>query len=162
MINVYSASPSPLGRFLSNFTACELDMGEHGKFASVEAYWHWLLGAGDGIRPLSGKAAKVYGRKHRTTTTKDAAFRDAVIRAVEQKLKTHPDQLDLLRRSYPEELVHAIPSWKDGSLVEPATDRWFIESIRTIRLVLQQPPSARHAWYRQARAALLVPPDQEV
>lgn len=40
-LNVYSGSRTQLGRWLSAFTKVDLEL-EHGKFASTEAYYHWL------------------------------------------------------------------------------------------------------------------------
>lgn len=41
-INIYSKGKTALGKFLSNFTQCDVET-KHGEFGSIEAYWYWLL-----------------------------------------------------------------------------------------------------------------------
>ena len=40
-INVYSKGATELGRFLTNMNNIPVNT-KHGRFQSVEGYWHWL------------------------------------------------------------------------------------------------------------------------
>lgn len=41
-INIYSKAATSLGRALTNMSAIPVEIPDHGKFPSMENYWHWL------------------------------------------------------------------------------------------------------------------------
>jgi hypothetical protein len=62
-INVYSKAKTELGKFLSNFSKCDLKT-EDGDFQSVEGLWYFLQITDeykfkDDLRSLSGKSANL-------------------------------------------------------------------------------------------------------
>lgn len=79
-INVYSQGRTALGRFLSNWTKCDLDVIEDGKFQSVEGYWYWLRSKDDRLRSLYGYAAKKLGRDlNRLVPNQPASVLDVIM-----------------------------------------------------------------------------------
>lgn len=61
-INIYSKGQTELGRFLTNFFVLEIDLGEEGKFKSIEGYWYWLSTKDERLRNMNGFNAKKLGK----------------------------------------------------------------------------------------------------
>ena len=104
-INIYSKGATKLGRLLSNFALTPFRC-EHGTFASVEAYWYWLLSAGASIndlaklRTMHGFAAKKFGRTLVTMSEATAPdFQHLIKEALKEKLIKHPHIQIMLRDS---------------------------------------------------------------
>ena len=98
-VNIYSKSGLWLGRELSNFSKCELDLGDHGKFNSIEGYWFWLGTRDERLRTLYGYQAKKLGTelskvKQKLLTEKE--FRNLICLAIEQKIYKNQKLLDEL------------------------------------------------------------------
>lgn len=60
-INIYSKGYTELGRFLSNFSLCQI-ITEDGPFKSIEGYWYWLGTRNDTLRKLYGFKTKQVGK----------------------------------------------------------------------------------------------------
>lgn len=96
-LQVYSGSKSELGRFLSNFAHTPIDI-DGKRFASIEAYWHWL-GVPDGTPEKNSLAEKFgtealkLGRKlKKNGRIDDPDFFDKIKKAIEIKLLTYPEK----------------------------------------------------------------------
>jgi predicted NAD-dependent protein-ADP-ribosyltransferase YbiA (DUF1768 family) len=100
-INAYSQSRTELGRLLSNFAEVPI-VTEDGQFSSIEGYWYWLNcshPARDGLRNLSGHAAKAFGRKLRTPDYPRGdfnEFRRKIKAAADAKIAASPRLRELL------------------------------------------------------------------
>lgn len=66
-INIYSKGKTELGRLLSNFAYTPVNLGDDGKFDSLEGYWYWLLSKKDdeanALKMTYGWQAKALGRQ---------------------------------------------------------------------------------------------------
>lgn len=92
-INIYSRASTELGRYLSNFTKCELKT-EDGEFCSIEGYWYWLSTKDDTLRSLHGFHAKEYGRKIAGKDwLDDEVFKDKIKKALNYKILNMPEVL---------------------------------------------------------------------
>ena len=89
-INIYSKGKTDLGQWLSNFAHTPISIPEHGKFASIEAYWYWLGCRDDSLRNLHGFKAKQEGRKRDRYIVQEG-FEELILEAIDIKLKTYPD-----------------------------------------------------------------------
>lgn len=63
-INCYSKAATELGRAASNFSQLGFTHNQHGKFVSMEGYWHWIATGKlhDELRDLYGNEARKVGR----------------------------------------------------------------------------------------------------
>jgi len=87
-INIYSKSPTKLGRAMSNFFHSNFDHPKYGRFASVEGFYYWLL-TGETIeklRELTGYKAKEYGEKFGAVRKIDKAFKESIKEAIGYKV----------------------------------------------------------------------------
>lgn len=93
-VNIYSRGETLLGRALSNFFQCRLDLGDDGVFESVEGYWYWLGTSHpdrDQLRTLCGYQAKHVGRVLRKGHEVDVPdFMERIERAIRLKVETYP------------------------------------------------------------------------
>lgn len=137
-INVYSAGVTALGRFLSNFTACTLELPE-GRFASVEGYWYYLslthCAEAQSLRTLSGLAAKRRGqalrRAHGESTVED--FQGKILRAIEHKLAQRPD----MQRALREKTLPLAHYYVMQGQPRAAGHHWLIEGMEAIAMRLR-------------------------
>jgi hypothetical protein len=101
-INIYSRGKTKLGRLLSNFAYAPFTLGNAGTFASVEAYWYWLLTGSEQVRSLFGFSAKQVGKRilsQKGFTEINSGlqgFKDCIRNAFTQKLAENPDIEKLL------------------------------------------------------------------
>jgi hypothetical protein len=103
-INAYSKSTLELGRLLSNFARQEISVGQDGRFASIEAYWYWLVchkhPDKDQLRNLSGFAAKKKGREFASGDWRDDdPFKAKIQKACWIKILFNERLRELLRES---------------------------------------------------------------
>lgn len=63
-INIYSKAKTEIGRFLSNFSDCNVKT-EDGIFRTVEGYWYWLSCKDERFRMTNGFQSKKLGRELR-------------------------------------------------------------------------------------------------
>lgn len=102
-INVYSKAHTELGRKLTNFAHTPFDLKNHGHFESLEGYWYWLKTGRqhDELRNLHGFLAKKKGREffkeYEAQGYKDPSdsveFKEFILEAIRQKMRTHKDLL---------------------------------------------------------------------
>lgn len=148
-INIYSRGRTELGRFLSNFTEHEYNHYNYGKFASIEAFWHWrhLYGSEapeeelDRLRVLSGNMALVQGRalrqKYEAHLRAYEYFEIDICNAIGQKILDVPRmRRKLCRSSLPfkhyywyGDNIHAAKT-RDGGCA------WMVKHIEVIRMGL--------------------------
>lgn len=122
-INIYSKGLTPLGRWLSNFAHQEFEC-EHGRFASVEAYWYWLGCEDDALRSLHGFKAKQEGRK-RIRTIHREGFENLIRKAIDIKIKSNrPMMMELANSTLP--LCHF---YEYGGKRIDAGFEWIVEHI---------------------------------
>ena len=93
-INAYSRSRLEVGRALSNFAHAPFTC-QDGWFASIEAYWYWLVSpedTRDQLRPLHGWYAKKKGRDLGGINwpEADGSFRKGITDAITAKYNAHP------------------------------------------------------------------------
>lgn len=122
-INVYSKAETPLGRWLSNFTKCEVESEVGGTFASMEALYHYLkiyrtytlnrlkahedvVAELERLKHTSGRNAQILGRDIKLMVRKkglhtyevpDSEFERIFTKALVQKLKSNETMLELLK-----------------------------------------------------------------
>lgn len=85
-INVYSKAQTELGRFLSNFSDCNVET-EDGVFRTIEGYWYWLSCKDDRLRKTNGWESKKLGRKLRVPDwNKDPEFERKISYAITIKI----------------------------------------------------------------------------
>lgn len=134
-INVYSKGLTPLGRFLSNFEKCVLDLPE-GRFSSVEGYWYYLncfsytLGR-EKLKELHGFKAKEYGRSlTKKEWNDDPEFKTKILFAIFQKLLKNPFMFEKLKAcELP--LVHYYVH--GGKRIEPSEGKWILDFLNGFR-----------------------------
>jgi len=98
-INVYSKSNLEIGRMLSNFYKCEINIPD-GKFLSVEAYWYYLelseeVEERDILRNLYGYDAKKTGQDliKKYGQVEVPNFEEKISEAIFQKFFMNKDML---------------------------------------------------------------------
>lgn len=85
-INIYSKGKTQLGRFLSNFSDCNV-MTDDGPFRTIEGYWYWLSTHYDELRVLPGFACKTRGRAVGGKDWMDEDnFRQKILKAIAVKV----------------------------------------------------------------------------
>lgn len=152
-INVYSKGFTEVGKELSNFSHSIIDMGEYGRFHSVEAFWFWLrtllLDRSwttderrkiEAIRELSGFQAKKLGKEILKDVPKEAwgvfpeeEFRDDIRTALRIKLQSKPTLASqFYLTSLP--LVHYYFFGEpDNAKVVDAGHRWVVDYLEELR-----------------------------
>lgn len=130
-INVYSKGKTKLGQSLSNFAYSPFTLKEHGRFASVEAYWYWISTGKqhDHLRNLFGWKAKEEGKKLEVVPMKEHIFQTYIRSAIQAKLMQNKGILnELIDSSLP--LTHY---YVYGGKVVDAGYEWIIEFLEHIR-----------------------------
>lgn len=95
-INIYSKGRTEIGRFLSNFSDCNI-ITEDGPFRTIEGYWYWLSSKDDRLRKTNGFESKKLGRSILAQDwLKDGVFKDKIRKAIYIKLISHPKMLEQL------------------------------------------------------------------
>lgn len=85
-INIYSKAQSPLGRYMSNFDRCHIEISL-GYFASIEGLIFYLGSFDERLRTLSGANAKAAGNiMDRGIRLPEDVFRRFIIEAMEHKV----------------------------------------------------------------------------
>lgn len=133
-INVYSKGQTPLGRFLSNFEKCNLDLPE-GNFKSVEGYWYYLnCDPGldrEALKSTSGNLAKVLGRSLKAKDWNEALdFQLKIKFAIFQKLERNPfffNRLKACKLPLKHYYVYA------GRRIEPKEGQWILDFLNSFR-----------------------------
>lgn len=99
-INIYSKGSTALGVMLSNFYLQQFRLEDHGHFASIECFWHWLSTGKqhDCLRSTWGYGAKMAARKFDKVPMPEEEFRREIIRAIKIKILTNGE----LRRLFVE------------------------------------------------------------
>ena len=133
-INVYSKGLTKLGQFLTNFACSPFSHPEHGKFASIEAYWYWLGCTHkdrDKLKPLWGFEAKKIGRElNALDWQEDPEFKQNIKKAMYAKIFNNPEMaLELKQSTLP--LRHYY-NYK-GKIVEPQEGVWIIDFLTELR-----------------------------
>lgn len=108
-INIYSRSESILGRFLSNFHVCHMEIEGLGTIASIESYWYYLKTGEKYPELLMMKPydVKKKGREiiERENPQPPADFVVKIYQALKAKIHHNKQMLSLLTRC-PFPLVH--------------------------------------------------------
>lgn len=140
-INIYSKGQTSLGRILSNFAHTPVDLGEDGRFASLEGYWYWLLSNKDDkaevLRTAYGWEAKRLGRELRCPdwpTTEE--FVEKFSEAMWAKVNQNPHIFEMLQRS---ELPfkHYYVYGNGAKVVDVPEGQWIIDTWEDIRSMLK-------------------------
>lgn len=141
-INIYSGAKTKLGKFLSNFTHSKIVIdGE--EFASIEAYWYWLLSdksERDILKPLFGAKAKETGKSLQTIeVTQDINFIPKVARAIEYKIKSNDKVRQAMKESHlPFVHYYCFGNAPNVKVNTPNNHLWIIDLIETIRQELKE------------------------
>jgi hypothetical protein len=127
---------------LSNFSYTPFELTNAGKFASVEAYWYWLYGAGEGVRQLYGFQAKRYGKemlrkqyKSENALFEIKGFRDCIKAAFKAKVEQTPNLAGMLMAS---DLPFAHYYVFNGKVKKIKQHNWQIEFWEELRTKLKQ------------------------
>jgi len=132
-INVYSKGKTPLGRFLSNFTKCELNT-EDGRFNSIEGYWYWLgcqnrFGS-DKLRDLCGFEAKRMGRHLGAADwLPEGIFRQKIKKAIKNKIMWSDYWIDFINSTLP--FTHYYEY--GDKVIQVPSSKWIIEYLEELR-----------------------------
>jgi predicted NAD-dependent protein-ADP-ribosyltransferase YbiA (DUF1768 family) len=142
-INAYSKSRTELGKLLSNFAYTEFTCKD-GRFASIEAYWYWLICEDhpdrDKLKLLSGFVAKREGRKLSDGDWRDDdEFKGKILRACWKKVLLSDRLKELLRESdLP--IVHYYAYGNPPKINTPTRGLWIWEWYEKARAYLKDNP----------------------
>lgn len=129
-INVYSNGRTELGRYLSNFSDCDIHT-EDGFFRTIEGYWYWLSCKDDRLRHTNGFASKQLGRELRAADwPKTREFEKKIGRAIMLKL-TQPKTVEMLMKTGSMPFYHYYVY--NGRSVMPKDGLWMINLIQEFR-----------------------------
>lgn len=129
-INVYSKGLTELGRYLSNFSECNIQT-EDGPFRTVEGYWYWLACQDERLRSTDGWGSKKLGRDLRAPDwPKTPGFEQKILKAIALKL-TNPWCVEHLIKSGTLPFFHYYVV--DGKAVMPKDGLWMISFITEFR-----------------------------
>ncbi len=138
-INIYSQAKTQLGRFLTNFSDCNIQT-EDGPFRTIEGYWYWLACQDDRLRTTDGWGSKKLGRELRAPdwpTVPD--FEKKILKAISIKLQD-PWCIEALIRSGTLPFFHY---YVYGSKVQmPKDGLWMLAFITEFRDELVRSQSA--------------------
>jgi predicted NAD-dependent protein-ADP-ribosyltransferase YbiA (DUF1768 family) len=150
-INIYSKGETELGRLLTNFAHTPFTV-EDGEFASVEAYWYWLLAVEKykgtvhqfvveliKLRDLYGYQAKKLGREivgeRFDELDTSLWFQTKILKAFYAKIEAHPQIAELLKDStLPFQHYYVFV----GRKVEPTSHKWQLKYWERIRRQLKE------------------------
>lgn len=97
-INIYSKGQTEIGRYLSNFSDCDIET-EDGHFRTIEGYWYWLSCRHEPLRTLPGWECKRVGREQRGEDwPKFPEFEGKILKAIATKLQ-YPKCIELLLKT---------------------------------------------------------------
>jgi hypothetical protein len=129
-INVYSQGKTLLGRFLSNWTQCDLDMDEDGNFQSVEGYWYWLGTKDDRFRALYGYTAKKLGKEvPKTIHLPTEKFQERIKLAIRRKIVSVGSAYEDFKRS----VLPFTHYYVYGGVVKEAGYVWITDFLEELR-----------------------------
>lgn len=130
-INIYSKGKTELGRFLSNFSDCNVDTDD-GPFRTVEGYWYWLSIKDDRLRTTNGFDSKKLGRELKGADwLEDQQFKFKILKAICQKILSSEKYKKQLVKSINLPLVHYYVY--NGKVIEPKNGLWIINFIDQLR-----------------------------
>ena len=91
-INIYSKGKTPLGRWLSNWEWCPIEI-DGTVFITVEGYWYYLLTGQISFSKCNGYTAKIEGRKvlknmEPLMDKNSEEFKNKIRKAIDLKMKT--------------------------------------------------------------------------
>lgn len=96
-INIYSKAQSPLGRYMSNFDRCHIEISI-GQFASIEGLIYYLGSFDERLRTVSGANAKAAGKLFdRQIRLPQDVFRRFIVEAMEHKVDANNHLKSLLK-----------------------------------------------------------------
>lgn len=129
-INIYSKGKTALGRWLSNFTECDLELPE-GKFKSIEGYWYYLLSPEglerEQLKHLTGYIAKNFGRSIKAKDwSNDNIFKTKIKFALFTKLINNEERFKELKG-----LTLPLKHYYNysGKVVEPKEGKWILDFL---------------------------------
>jgi hypothetical protein len=104
-INIYSKGNTDIGRYLSNFAHTPIELKHDGYFASIEAYWYWLLTGDDDLRLMHGFSAKAAGKtalekQKARIDSESEEFKEKIKHALDVKFKSHSKKFLSLCQSH--------------------------------------------------------------
>lgn len=143
-INIYSKSKTRLGRELSNFERSPFVLEDDGWFASVEAYWFWIGTREEGLRKLSGFAAKKRGSElERKFQIDEELFKLKIKTAIREKLLQNRG---ILERFLASELPFDHYYLYGDKVVRQSQHAWLVDAVEGLRSELKAslPPMVRH------------------
>ena len=134
-INIYSQGETELGRRMSNWAACRIDLPEDGYFDSIEGYWYWLGNREVKMRGLVGYQAKKIGRElPRVYTMDEELFKIKIKIAMRVKVNSWPSFKKMLKES----TLPFSHYYSYGGKKIDAGYQWIIEEWNNIRNELKE------------------------
>lgn len=135
-INVYSKGKTLLGRMLSNFSQYRILL-EEGSFASIEAYWYWLLTGEESLKEAHGFKAKSIGSRILKTKeplmdTNSKEFQFKIRYAIWTKINTYPK----IRNALMQCKLPMAHYYVYGDRATYAGYEWITQAIEKMRLSL--------------------------
>lgn len=140
-INIYSKGSTWLGKFLSNFTKCDLNMPE-GTFKSIEGYWYYLTSKEKDPRlhEVHGWEAKLLGKSLTPLSKKNSLppeeFQAKIKKAIDQKLKWS----EYWKEEFTDSKLPFLHYYVyEGKVIDKTDEyRWLINHFEDRRKLLQQ------------------------
>lgn len=130
-INIYSKGQTELGRFLSNFSECNVHTDD-GFFRTIEGYWYWLSCLDDRLRYLPGYQAKKLGRELKALDwNNDPRFEYKISKAIVTKILASPWCKVALICSGTKPLYHYYTYGK--KVIMPKDGLWMVTLIEKVR-----------------------------
>lgn len=135
-INIYSKAQTELGRYLSNFSDCNIET-EDGFFRTIEGYWYWLGCGDERLRNLSGWECKKLGRELRAPDwPKTDGFEKKILKAIAEKICSRPACVTWMVQSGTLPFFHYYSY--NGKVIMPKDGLWMIDFITQFRDELSQ------------------------
>ncbi len=143
-INAYSKGRTELGRALTHFSPIGFDYYEAGRFASLEAFWHWAKTGKkhDYLKSLYGFKAKQEGEK--LPKIEYEQFLTDIEEVVKLKIVQNPQLLkDFKESTLPIVHYYVVGHGLDKVAIYTDTSTWFEYYYCRLRDILNKKISAR-------------------
>lgn len=133
-INIYSQGKTQLGRLLSNWTDCDLNISL-GYFKNIECLIFFLGSFNDSIRYMSGYIAKTKGNKlDRNIRLPEDIFKKNIIEAMNYKVQNNETLKSLLIQS---DLPLTHYYVYNGKIINVDNWEWQVQEWEKIRIELK-------------------------
>ena len=132
-INIYSQGKTSLGCFLSNWYRYPTDLGDLGRFESIEGLWYYITTRDERLRNMSGFAAKQLGKSlPKTVDIEKGLFQECIKAAIKKKICGSPFHIPFIESVLPFDHYYVFK----GKQVD-AGHKWIVDYITDLRQQLK-------------------------